>query len=387
MSQNDFARVVGVDRRTAERWESGATGIRGRNVARIAETLCQPVDVIRAHLKRESEGGQSDTGVARAIQVPSLETGSADDLVTGPSFAPQLLATLDHYAAMDNMHGPLGLIPLLVQQTNHAIDLIRLTPPSGQPDVIYAAARLAEFTGWLYQDAGDTGSAMHWTNAGVDLATEAGDSYLVAYMWMRKANVALDARKPRMVLEFAAEAGRRATHLTPKLRASNLRVEAQALAIQGDGDRSAKAIDRAMIEAAEPFDGEIDLAVYCTTGYIEMEAANCWLELGKPEAALGRLAEEVEAWDPRFRRDRAMSLARLAHAQVKAGDTLAGMETALLAADTNRAVQSGRVRDRLELVVAELFEQGGDESLVRELRSILVVLPEIPAKEIVKSWI
>lgn len=73
-------------------------------------------------------------------------------------------------------------------------------------DLLYVAARFAEFTGWLHQDAGDLHAAMRWSNTALDLAQEAGDAHLTSYIRMRKSNIASDARKPDLTIAFARAA-------------------------------------------------------------------------------------------------------------------------------------------------------------------------------------
>lgn len=61
--------------------------------------------------------------------------------------------------------------------------------------LLYVAARFAEFAGWVNQDAGDLREAMRWSNAALDYAQEAEDSHLTSYIQMRKSSIASDANR------------------------------------------------------------------------------------------------------------------------------------------------------------------------------------------------
>jgi hypothetical protein len=53
--------------------------------------------------------------------------------------------------------------------------------------------------------------------------------------------------------------------------------------------------------------------------YVEMEAADCWTLLGRPERAVPIFEAELAAWPEIYRRDRGVHLARLATAYVACG--------------------------------------------------------------------
>jgi hypothetical protein len=97
------------------------------------------------------------------------------------------------------------------------------------------------------------------------------------------------------------------------LRAVALRAEALGHALDRNPDACARALDLAFQYAADVSEGdEADIARYCTPSYIEMEAAHCWIELGKPDAAITTLQQGLAEWSPTFRRDLGLCLARLA---------------------------------------------------------------------------
>jgi tetratricopeptide (TPR) repeat protein len=100
------------------------------------------------------------------------------------------------------------------------------------------------------------------------------------------------------------------------MHAVALRQQAYAYALLGDDDSCGDALDSALSLSERGADSEDDLANYCTTEYIEMEAAHCWIELGKPDQAVPTLQHGLARWQPEYRRDLGLCLARLgvAHA-------------------------------------------------------------------------
>ena len=388
-TQERLAEYIGVNIKTVSRWENGESSPYARHRPLLADALQVTMEELLALLdgspcSQPTGGGLSPIRIAPVVERRHWLSAPA----ASPGFADTLLASLDQYSRADNLNGPLPLLPLLVQQTRFAMSLIRDAGPREQPALTLAGARLAEFTGWLYQDAGGLNQAMQWTNTALDLATEAGEVDLIAYLWMRKANVASDARRPQLIRQFAEAGLKDGRKLTPRMRAVILRVEAHAHAITGDYDACARTIDAALAEVTDSTSASSDLADYCTAGYIQMEAAHCWTELGRPEAAIEHLAAEVEVWDPTFRRDLGLCLARLGVAEAKAGDLEAaaasGRRSLAIAGET----RSRRTIDQLH-VLAELLDKPASADEAAQLRSALVDLDhhELPALEGPPEWI
>lgn len=249
--------------------------------------------------------------VTSLVRLPGGAVVPAATARTEPALADSLLITLDQYAMTDNLAGPHPLLPIVEQQVRFTEQLLIGSRGRGHAQMLYVSARFAEFTGWLHQDAGDLRAAMKWSNTALDLAYEASDAHLVSYIRMRKSNIASDARKPDLAVAFARAALQHPGLLTPRPRAVALRREAHGYALAGDYDACARALDHAFQHATDAAD-EADIAPYCTPSYIEMEAAHCWIELGKPVKAITTLQQGLADWQPDFRRDLGLCLARLA---------------------------------------------------------------------------
>jgi hypothetical protein len=124
----------------------------------------------------------------------------------------------EHFTA-DKILGPrqLGLVLAQIQ----ILDELRRHARQGTTEpTLRLLAQYAEFAGWLHQDAGNTTAAMHWTDHASQWAQAIGDYQMVAYMLVRKSNIALLDGDAIDVIDLAAAArktsrGRSAPNCTP----------------------------------------------------------------------------------------------------------------------------------------------------------------------------
>jgi hypothetical protein len=187
----------------------------------------------------------------------------------------------------------------------------------------------------------------------MDYAQQLGDPRLLSYVLMRKSNIASDARDGEAALAFAGAALRDWGRLTPRLRAVALRQQAHGLALGGDAAACARTLDLAaeQLSAGRGDGPELDLTLYCTTSYLDMEAATCWTELGQPGRAVEALEHGLDTWRPEFRRDLGLSLARLAVAYAADSEldqSWSVAERALAIARETRSARAVRELTRLK---------------------------------------
>lgn len=310
LPQVDVARWLGITQGQLSRIEAGRNRVRDLDkLVHYARSLHIPAALLWFEVDGDKPAPSRMSGMVRLPGGPAVPAATAR---TEPALAESLLNTLAQYAMTDNLVGPRSLLPVAEQQVRFAEHLIGGSRGRGHARMLYVSARFAEFTGWLHQDAGDRHGAMQWSNAALDLAQEAGDTHLVSYIRMRKSNIASDARKPDLAVALARAALQNPGALTPRLRAVVLRQEAHGYALAGNYDGCARALDHAFQHATDAPDDEADIARYCTPSYIEMEAAHCWIELGKPAKAITTLQQGLAEWPQDFRRDLGLCLARLA---------------------------------------------------------------------------
>jgi tetratricopeptide (TPR) repeat protein len=314
----------------------------------------------------------SDLEAGGRLRLPDGTAIPATTSGAGAALADELLATMAHYVTTDNLVGPAPLVNVVPKHVAYIEELL-IQHADAPERLLYVGARFAEFAGWLYQGTGDARAALQWSNVALEFARHCGDPQLTSYIWMRKSNIGSDARRAQLAIAFAGAALEDAKALTPHQRAVALRQEAHAHALAGDADASARAIDLAYSFASRPAGSKDDIAQYCTPAYVEMEAAHCLIELGRPDQAIATLQRGLADWHPAFRRDLGLGLARLAVAHARAEDAdnaVAIAEHALaIALDT----RSRRTADQLSRLPGLLQAIGADEP-ARHLRHRLTAL-------------
>ncbi|WP_154402694.1 helix-turn-helix domain-containing protein [Nocardioides speluncae] len=270
-----------------------------------------------------------------------------------PQVAAQIRSLLPGYSATDNLTGPKPLLGAVPTHLTHVERLLPNTAGQVRRDLLQTAARVSEFVGWLFQDAGDLQAATSYTDRALRYGHELGDPTLVAYALMRHSNIASDGRDGARALGFASSALQHWERLTPGLRALILRQQASGHTLLQNLSATKDAIDRGLEQAhiastsgAEEAD---DLTGYCTPSYLEMESATCLVRLGRPEPAIDALERGLADWRPEFRRDLGLCLARAATAYSVVGDRDHAHEAAegalIIASETKSARTIRELRD------------------------------------------
>jgi hypothetical protein len=95
------------------------------------------------------------------------------------------------------------------------------------------------------------------------------------------------------------------------------------------------------------------------------------VELGHPEAAVDRLTVELEHWDPAFRRDYGLCIARLGVAQAKSGDLEAAVVSGQASLDVLKETGSQRTIAQLRTLV-ELLDTPATRDEAAELKRALI---------------
>jgi len=298
-----------------------------KKMVHYARALKMPPDLLWFELPdTDSDLPPAADGV---FMLPDGPVVAATSMRTGSALADSLLKTLDAYSATDNLIGPQSLVGVVPQQVRFIDELLVNTKGKDRTRLLFVGARYAEFAGWVYQDAGALDSAMQMSMSAFDYVQELGDEMLASYILMRRSNIASDAGRPELAVKLASAALANSGRLSSRQHAVALRQLAFSYALLGDADNCGHALDTAFSLSDRGVDSADDLANYCTTGYLEMEAAHCWVELGKPDRAVPALQHGLAAWQPEYRRDLGLCLARLSVAHASCGQ----VEHALTVAD------------------------------------------------------
>ncbi|NGN91720.1 helix-turn-helix transcriptional regulator [Nocardioides sp. KC13] len=263
-----------------------------------------------------------------------------------------LQTSLMHLASVDATAGPQTVLALAREQATFVTGLVRGAIGSKRSHALLVASRLNEFTGWLHQDAGNLDQAARWTDQAISLATEAADPELTAYAVMRRSNIDTDGRDNHAALARANNALETTALEDPRLSGVLLRQRAVAHAMVGDEAACRRDLDDAlqMVTTNGVSHNAPSLVPYVTPSYIEMEAANCYLRLGRYSDALGILTQSVRAWPTGSQeRDRGLALARLATAYAGAHEVemavITGHAALKVLAETKSARMLTQVHD------------------------------------------
>ena len=150
----------------------------------------------------------------------------------------------EHYTG-DKMLGPRQLLGTVMAQLE-VLDRLRkqARPPVAKP-LLRTLAQYAEFVGWLQQDGGDLHAAVYWSDRATQWAQSAGDYQMVAYLLIRKSNIACFADDATTAVDLAAAAQDCAGGIEPGMRALAAQQEAHGWAMIGDIDRCQRQLDTA----------------------------------------------------------------------------------------------------------------------------------------------
>ncbi|MDH6122729.1 hypothetical protein [Kitasatospora sp. GAS204B] len=318
-------------------------------VERIADGLFIPGHMLGL-AARAWEGPTADGATARA-GTRSEEAEAGSDPFLDPEFFTDHIRALmpNHYRtvnllgarhALDSVERHLQVINRLQGQTDGAT----------RDDLLSLGARIAEFLGWLYQDLGDFSQATHWSDRAMEWSQETGDDVMAAYVLFRKSNQATARRDAQRAVSLA-RAAQRAPGATTSIRALALQQEAQGHALLGNPRFALMKFDEAHELAAVGGDAPSDDAAldtsYCTPVYVEMQRANCLIELGEPSRAAEAFENELRILPQVYRNDHGVYLSRLARAYATAGKPEQGAEAAgralSIALDTESARAMGEL--------------------------------------------
>ncbi|MYX29038.1 helix-turn-helix domain-containing protein [Streptomyces sp. SID8381] len=275
----------------------------------------------------------------------SLKLGGQASSAAVP-LLPSFRAQFDQLRKLGQSTAPKILLPLLETQTRTVAGLAAGTPSATRAPVLLLASRFAEFTGWMAQEAGDSGAALDWTAEAAELARAGGDPNLGSYALVRRALVTLydgDAAST-VVLARRAQSG----ELPPRIRGLAAQREAQGHALAGDERDCLRSLDRAR-ELLAGDDARSDAEPVIGTTHVSDPAAMttgwCLHDLGRPRAAAEILDRECLRLPPHALRTRARygfrrSLAHAASGEVEHACTIAGELLGVMPAVPSATVNS-----------------------------------------------
>jgi transcriptional regulator with XRE-family HTH domain len=285
----------------------------------------------------ETFGASSQWHVGRR-EVLAAGTGALIDL--GPNLGGQMSSAVDpllpsYRAQFDQLRNlgqstaPKLLLPLLETQTRMVAALAADTSSASRAPALLLASRFAEFTGWMAQEAGDSGSALGWTGEAAELARTGGDPHLGSYALVRRALVTLYSGDAAGTVALARRA--QGSELPPRIRGLAAQREAQGHALVGDERDCLRSLDRArkLLDSDDALRGtEPVIGTTHVSDPAAMTHGWCLYDLGRPKAAADALDRECRRLPRHALRTRARygfrrSLAHAASGEVEHACTIA----------------------------------------------------------------
>jgi hypothetical protein len=225
--------------------------------------------------------------------------------------------------------------------------------PSERDAALVLAARFAEYTGWMAQEAGDDHRAVWWTDHAVDLASAAGDDEMAAYALVRRGLITLYRHDAGQTVELAERAQSATTD--PRIRGLAAQREAQGHALAGDHDACFRALDRAATLLTAPGrNGGPVLGTSNVTDPVAVATGWCLFDLGQPVQAAEILRRELDRIPAHATRARTRFGARLALALAGGGELEAACAVAGPVLDACEQIDSATIRVDLRGLAREL---------------------------------
>ena len=222
----------------------------------------------------------------------------------------------------DNWIGPGNLAPA-VGDLYRLIDRMRRAAKGEMRRwLLDVTALYAEFYGWLCQEVGDLRSAAEWTERALQQAQAADDRNLVAYAYVRMAQLAESDHDDDRVIGLS-RAALREPGITTQVRALALQAQARGHAIAGDEAsclRTLEQVNELDLPEAPPWSDEYRVGYYFSAQHQAAAHAASLLELGRPRDAIASYEEHRSRWEQLCRWEQAVHAARLARAYALVGE-------------------------------------------------------------------
>ncbi|GAA1499827.1 hypothetical protein [Streptomyces synnematoformans] len=298
-------------------------------IERVADGLRIPGHMLGL-ARREWEGASTgpvppDGELTEAFPVDDglRVMSEGDDEPTDPEFVCSLIQSqLPLHYKSANYFGARQPFATVHHHARTITRLLETANGSSRQELLTMGSRTAEFLGWLYQDLGNVRTAAYWSDRSMEWAQEAADDHMQSYVLFRKSNQAASQLSSERAIGLA-RAAQRVPGLTSEITALAAQQEAVGYALQGNPRAALAKFDEAHEMAAQSSPngpmGTLDTS-YCTLAYVEIQRANCWIDLGEPHRAIQLFEAEIAALPQIYRNDRSVYFARLARAYAKAGE-------------------------------------------------------------------
>ncbi len=216
---------------------------------------------------------------------------------------------------------PSAVLPTLIAQTNTLRGIAKNSSGVARSTTLRLAARYAEYTGWMTQEAGQDNSAMWWTGRAAEMAAAGGDREMASYSMVRRALVTLYAGDAAQTVELARRA-QEDRWASDRVRGLAAQREAQGHALAGSTTECLRALDRSaqLLSDTEQEHGIPVLGSSTVTSPVAFTTAWCLHDLGRSSEAAELIDHELREVAPTATRFRARWGARRALAYAVSGE-------------------------------------------------------------------
>ncbi|GGU40062.1 helix-turn-helix domain-containing protein [Lentzea flava] len=228
------------------------------------------------------------------------------------------------------------------------------------------AARIAEYTGWMSQEAGDEQGALWWTRHASELSRAAADPDIASYAFVREAGIAFYRQDARGTISLAQQA-QWIGSAGSRVLALAARREAQGHALAGDRYATESAFDRAA-GLMEPVPADSSYPALGPSAPDPLELARGWAlsDLGLNAEAAIVLDRQLALVPATSRRTRARFGTRRSLAHALSGDVDQSCRALADTIDDVAHVDSATVRTDLRQL-ARTLGRWHNHSAVREI--------------------
>lgn len=164
-------------------------------------------------------------------------------------------------------------------------------------------------------------------------------------------------RDVAQAIGLARAAQRASSRLPDQMRAAITQQEARGLALDGDETACHHKLDEALCWAAPADlngDARSGQGAFCTASYIELQRAECWLALSRPQRAVPTYESALADLPAVYNRDRGHGLAQLSAALVAINEPERAASVASEALAIASGCGSGRTLRRIRVVGSQL---------------------------------
>lgn len=316
----------------------------------------------------------------RQVLVAGTMLGVGAFAGSGPRAVPDEQVIAGMRTSFENLRGlglrtsPMVLIEPLkaLQHTVHGMAREN-TGPVGT-SLLRLAARIAEYTGWMSQEAGDEQGALWWTRQASELSRAAADPDIASYSFVREAGIAFYRQDAQRTINLAQQA-QWIGSAGARVLALAARREAQGHALAGNRYATESAFERAarLMDSAPP---DSPYSALGPSAPDPLELARGWAlsDLGRNAEAAIVLDRQLALVPATSRRTRARFGTRRSLAHALSGEVEQSCRKLAETIDDAAHVDSATVRTDLRQLARTLgrwHNHGAVREIYPELKRLL----------------